>query len=60
MEISEIIGAKVEIKKVKRIREITEKGREEMLLVKLENEEQKWQIIEKKKNLKGKRGLRKI
>jgi len=50
-EILEIIGAKVEIKEIKRIGEITEKGRGEMLSVKLENEERKWEVMAKK-NLK--------
>jgi len=40
-EILEVIGAKVEIKEVRRIGEITEKGRGEMMLVKLESEDQK-------------------
>ncbi|XP_011864665.1 PREDICTED: uncharacterized protein LOC105560291 [Vollenhovia emeryi] len=51
-EVMKIIGAKAEIKEVRRIGERREEGRE-MLLVKLENEEQKWDIMEKKRNLRG-------
>jgi len=54
-EILEVIGAKVEIKEVRRIGEITEKGRGEMMLVKLESEDQKWEVMAKKKNLKGRK-----
>lgn len=49
------IGAKVEIKEVRRIGEGTKRGRGEMLLVKLGSEEQKWDIMRKKKILRGRR-----
>lgn len=54
-EILDAIGAKVEIKEIKKIGEGTERGKGEMLLVKLGSEEQKWDIIEKNKILRGRR-----
>lgn len=54
-KIIKIIGVKVEIKEIRRIGEGTEKGKGEMLLIKLENEKQKREIMRKKKTLKGKR-----
>lgn len=53
--ILDAIGAKVEIKEIRRIGEGTEKGKEEMLLVKLGSEEQKWDIM-RKKNIKSEKG----
>lgn len=53
--ILDAIGAKVEIKEIRRIGEGTERGRGEMLLVKLGSEEQKWDIMGKKKILRGRR-----
>jgi len=50
-EILDVIRVKVEIKEVRRIREITEKGRGEtiVMLVKIENEDQKWEVMAKRK-----------
>lgn len=60
-KIIKIIEVKVEIKEIRRISEETEKGKGEMLLIKLENEEQKREIMRKKKRLRvGKRGYRRI
>jgi len=53
-EILGIVGAKVEVGEVKRIGEVKEKGRK-MLLVRLGSEEQKWEVMEKKKNLRGRK-----
>lgn len=47
-EIFKLVGVKVEIKEVRRVGEIREDGKE-ILLVKLGNEEQKWEVMEKKK-----------
>lgn len=47
-------GTKVKVGGVKRIGEVKEKGRE-MLLVRLGSEEQKWEVMEKKKNLRGRK-----
>lgn len=52
-ELLKVIGVKMEVTEIRRIGEGTEKGRGEMLLVKLKNEEQKWEIMANKKNLKG-------
>lgn len=50
------IGAKVEIEEVRRIGGVGEMGRDgEMVLVKLGNEEQKWEVMEKKKRLRGRK-----
>lgn len=47
-EILGVVGVKVEVEKKKKIGE--DKGkRREMLLVRLENEEQKWEVMEKMK-----------
>lgn len=54
-ELLKVIGMKVEVTEIRRIGAGTEKGRGEMLIVKLGNEEQKWEIMAKKKNLKGRR-----
>ncbi|XP_024893159.1 golgin subfamily A member 6-like protein 2, partial [Temnothorax curvispinosus] len=48
------IGAKVKAIEVKRIGGDAEKGRE-MVLLKLENEEQKWEVMEKKRSLVGRK-----
>ncbi|XP_024890348.1 golgin subfamily A member 6-like protein 22 [Temnothorax curvispinosus] len=48
------IGAKVKVTEVKRIGGDAEKGRE-MVLLKLENEEQKWEVMEKKRSLVGRK-----
>ncbi|XP_071581240.1 uncharacterized protein [Temnothorax nylanderi] len=48
------INVKVKVIEVKKIGGDIEKGRE-MVLLKLENEEQKWEIMEKKKNLAGRK-----
>jgi len=40
-KILRVIGVKVKVKEIRKIEEGTEKGRGEMLLVKLKNEEQK-------------------
>lgn len=45
-------GTKMKVGGVKRIGEVKEKGRG-MLLVRLGSEEQKWEVVEKKKNLRG-------
>lgn len=47
-------GTKMKVGEVKRIGEVKEKGRE-MLLVRLGSEEQKWEVMEKKKNLRGRK-----
>ncbi|XP_077277353.1 uncharacterized protein LOC143905674 [Temnothorax americanus] len=48
------IGAKVKAIEVKKIGGDAEKGRE-MVLLKLENEEQKWEVMEKKRSLVGRK-----
>jgi len=53
-EILGMIGARVVVRQVIRIGGDKEKGRE-MVLVKLENEEQRWEILGKKLLLKGRR-----
>lgn len=53
-ELLKIIDVKVGIKEIKRIGIGMEKGKGEMLLVKLGSEDQKWEIMEKKKSLKKK------
>jgi len=53
-EILKIVGVKVEIKEVRRVRGINEKEGE-MVLVKLGSEEQKGEVIGKKKILKGRK-----
>lgn len=42
------------IKEVRKLGEVMEEDRE-MLLVKLENEDQKWEVMEKKSKLKDRR-----
>lgn len=54
-ELLKVIDVKVEITEIRRIGVGMEKGRGEMLLVKLGNKEQKWEIMTKKKNLKGRK-----
>lgn len=53
-EILGVVGAKVMVEEIKKIGEVKQKGRE-MLLVRLGNEEQKWEVMEKKKKLRGRR-----
>ncbi|KYN12099.1 hypothetical protein ALC57_15734 [Trachymyrmex cornetzi] len=48
------IGVKVEAKEIRKIGEGTERGKGEMLLIKLENEEQKREVMGEK-NLKGRK-----
>ena len=43
------------MKEIRKIGEGTKRGRREMLIIKLANEEQKREIIRKKKNLKGRK-----
>lgn len=47
-EILGVVGVKVEVEKKRKIGENKGKRRE-MLLVRLENEEQKWEVMEKSK-----------
>lgn len=51
-EILGVVGVKVEVEEIRKIGEDKEKRRE-MLLVRLENEEQKWEVMEKMKKLRG-------
>lgn len=53
-EILGVLGMKVFIEGIKKIEEVKEKG-SEMLLVRLGNENQKWELIEKKKNLRDRK-----
>lgn len=51
-EILGVMGVKVEVEEIRKIGE--DKGkRRKMLLVRLGNEEQKWEVMEKKKKLRG-------
>lgn len=50
-EILEVVRVKVEIEEIRKIGE--DKGKREILLVRLENEEQKWEVMEKMKKLRG-------
>lgn len=51
-EIIKEIGVKVDIREIRKVGEKTERGRGEMLLIKLGNEEQNWEIMGEKKNLR--------
>lgn len=51
-EIIKKIGVKVDIREIRRVGEKTVGGKGEMFLIKLDNKEQEWERIEKKKNLK--------
>lgn len=53
-EILGVVGAKVMVEEIKKIGEVKQKGREMLLDVRLGNEEQKWEVMEKKK-LRGRR-----
>lgn len=53
-EILGVVGAKVMVEEIKKIGEVKQKGRKMLLDVRLGNEEQKWEVMEKKK-LRGRR-----
>lgn len=54
-EIMRLIGVKVEIQEIRRIGGREEKGKGEMLLVRLKNKEQRWEVMGGKRNLRGRR-----
>lgn len=52
-KIMKAMGAKIEIKEIRKIKE--EKKGKEMMWVRLENKEQKWKILERKRNMRDKK-----
>lgn len=54
VKIMRAMRVEIQIEKMRKIRENKEKG-EETLWIKLGKEEHKWEMIEKKRNLRGRR-----